>query len=91
MFSKPQFEFCLAFDPALFKNKHIKSLQVFYNQKHRIIEAEKDLRWSVVQLPAQSKVSHEIRESYSGLYPICFGKPPRTEAAHYLWGACSSP
>ena len=47
-----------------------------------------DLRRTLGQPPAPSKVIDEAKCSCSGFYPACSWKPPRMETARLLWAAC---
>lgn len=51
----------------------------------------RDLRMSLVQPPAQSRVSYKVRGSYSEFYPAESQKPPRTETTQPLWAVCPMP
>lgn len=55
----------------------------------RIIQAGRDLTKSLVQPPAQSRVSSAVTPGCSGLYPVRAWKWPKLEAAHPLSATCS--
>lgn len=57
---------------------------------HWIIQVSRDHGRPLVQLPAQSRDTHETRSRSSGLGPVTFWKPPRTEMVQPLWAMCST-
>lgn len=55
--------------------------------RNRIVQAGRDFRRSLVQPPAQGRVSYESRLGCSGLNPVGFWKTPWMETAQVLWAA----
>lgn len=47
---------------------------------HRVVEAERDLRKSLAQRPAQSRASYQIR--WLTASSVNFWKPPRVDSDH---------
>lgn len=57
---------------------------------HRIIQAGKGPRRSLIQLATQSRIGSEVSSGCSGSDPIGSWKPPRLKAAQPPWAACST-
>lgn len=55
--------------------------------RNRIVQAGRDFRRSLVQPPAQGRVSYESRLGCLGLNPVGFWKTPWMETAQVLWAA----
>lgn len=60
------------------------------SQNRRKIQLGRDLRISLVQPPAQFRVSEEVKPCCLGLYPIGLQKIPGMETAQHLGATCST-
>lgn len=67
------------------KKLHGKVLWCKLPWDQRMLVVESELKMSLIQLPAQRRLSHEVRPERSGLWTSGSWKPPKTDTARPFW------